>query len=74
MPRLRPRTTSKKKKEEIGRVGGGHHIYVRLRRYPVVMSEARDVVTDTGLDPEELEWLDDRITEYQELLAYLRDH
>ncbi len=38
------------------------------------MSEARDVVADTGLDPEELEWLDDRITEYQELLAYLRDH
>ena len=60
--------------EEIGRVGGGHHIYVRLRRYPVVMSEARDVVSDTGLDPEELKWLDDRITEYQELLAYLRDH
>lgn len=43
-------------------------------RYPVVMSEARDVVTDTGLEPEELAWLDDRIAEYQELLAYLRDH
>jgi hypothetical protein len=38
------------------------------------MSEARDVVTDTGLEPEELEWLDARIAEYQELLAYLRDH
>ncbi len=38
------------------------------------MSEARDTVTNSGLEPEELEWLDERITEYRELLAYLRDH
>jgi hypothetical protein len=38
------------------------------------MSEAPDFITDAGLEPEELDWLDDRIAEYQELLAYLRDH
>jgi hypothetical protein len=60
--------------EEYGRVEAGMAVSVLDRRYPVVMSEARDVVTDTGLEPEELAWLDDRIAEYQELLAYLRDH
>ncbi len=49
-------------------------LYVRHCRYPVVMSEARDFTTDAGLETEELDWLDDRIAEYQELLAYLRDH
>jgi hypothetical protein len=38
------------------------------------MSEGRDVVTDAGLEPEEHEWLEGRIGEYKELLAYLRDH
>lgn len=38
------------------------------------MSDARDLVTDTGLQPEELEWLNERMAEYRELLAYLREH
>ena len=50
------------------------HVSVPNPRYPEAMSEARDVVTDAGLEPEELEWLNERVAEYQELLAYLRDH
>ena len=50
------------------------HVSVPDLRYPEAMSEARDVVTDAGLEPEELEWLNERVAEYQELLAYLRDH
>ena len=61
-------------REELGGVGAGVAVCVLDCRYPVVMSEPRDVVTDTGLEPEELAWLDDRLVEYQELLAYLRDH
>lgn len=38
------------------------------------MSDARDLVADTGLEPEELEWLNERMAEYQGLLAYLREH
>ena len=43
-------------------------------RYPEIMSEARDAVTNSGLEPEELRWLNERLVEYQDLLAYLRDH
>jgi hypothetical protein len=38
------------------------------------MSETGDVVTDSNLEPEELEWLNERLVEYEDLLAYLRDH
>lgn len=38
------------------------------------MSEAKDVVTDSNLEPEQLKWLNERLVEYEDLLAYLRDH
>ncbi len=38
------------------------------------MSETGDVVTDSNLEPAELEWLNERLVEYEDLLAYLRDH
>jgi len=38
------------------------------------MSEAKYVVTDSNLEPEELKWLNERLVEYEDLLAYLRDH
>lgn len=42
-------------------------------RYSETMSEPRDVVTDSSLEPEELRWLNERLVEYEELFAYLRD-
>ena len=38
------------------------------------MSEARDLSADTQLEQDELDWLSERLEEYRELLAYLRDH
>ncbi len=43
--------------------------------YPSVMPEAQDVATQpSGLDPQDRRWLRERLIEYRELLAYLRDH
>jgi hypothetical protein len=38
------------------------------------MSEARDLTTDSLLEPDELVWLEERIVEYREMLEYLRTH
>lgn len=39
------------------------------------MPEAQDVATQpSGLDPRDRRWLRERLIEYRELLAYLRDH
>jgi len=38
------------------------------------MSEARDLITDSSLEPDELAWLNECLVEYRELLAYLREH
>jgi len=44
-------------------------------RYPVVMAEPQDgAAQSTDLDPDDSRWLDARLIEYRELLAYLRDH
>ena len=49
-------------------------IFVRDLRYSCVMTEARDLTTDTQLEPDELVWLEERLVEYRELLEYLRLH
>lgn len=38
------------------------------------MTEARDLNTDSNLEPDELSWLDECLVEYRELLVYLREH
>jgi hypothetical protein len=38
------------------------------------MTEARDLTTDSQLEPDELVWLEERLVEYRELLEYLRLH
>jgi hypothetical protein len=43
-------------------------------RYAWTVSEARDLQTNTDLEPSELVWLDERLAEYRDLLEYLRDH
>lgn len=43
-------------------------------RYPLAMSEARDLVTDQDIDPVDLAWIEANLEEYQALLEYLRDH
>jgi len=53
---------------------GRHRVSVSDAGYHEGMSDARDLVTDTGLEPDELEWLNERMAEYRELLAYLREH
>lgn len=43
--------------------------------YPVHMAESHDTARKRiRLDPEDRRWLDARLAEYRELLAYLRDH
>lgn len=45
------------------------------RGYSVRMAEPRDVPAEPRrLDPKDRRWLDARLAEYRELLAYLRDH
>ena len=39
-----------------------------------MVTEARDLTTDSSLEPEELAWLNECLIEYRELLAYLREH
>ncbi|MEX1124275.1 MAG: hypothetical protein WEE53_01295 [Acidimicrobiia bacterium] len=36
------------------------------------MTEARDLTTDSHLEPDELLWLEERLVEYREMLEYLR--
>lgn len=43
-------------------------------RYPLNMSEARDLVTDQDIDAADLAWLEATLEEYEALLQYLRDH
>jgi hypothetical protein len=43
-------------------------------RYSWTVSEARDLQTNTDLEPSELVWLDECLAEYRDLLEYLRDH
>ncbi|CAN5743955.1 hypothetical protein BH23ACT5_BH23ACT5_21600 [soil metagenome] len=43
-------------------------------RYPMNMTEARDLAIDTELEAAELAWLSARLDEYRDLLQYLRDH
>lgn len=38
------------------------------------MPEARDLDTDAELAVAELDWLNERLEEYRDLLPYLRDH
>ena len=49
-------------------------IFVHELRYSCVMTEARDLTTDSQLEPDELVWLEERLVEYRELLEYLRVH
>lgn len=51
-----------------------YRVSVIPARYHEAMSDAHDLVTDTGLKPEELEWLNERMAEYRDLLEYLREH
>ena len=39
-----------------------------------MVTEARDLTTDSSLEPDELVWLNECLVEYRELLAYLREH
>lgn len=43
-------------------------------RYPLNMSEARDLATDQDIDAADLAWLEATLEEYEALLQYLRDH
>ena len=55
-------------------VGEKVSIFVRELRYSCVMTEARDLTTDSHLEPDELVWLEERLVEYREMLEYLRVH
>jgi hypothetical protein len=59
---------------ETGRVVGEVSIFVPELRYSGVMTEARDLPTDSHLEPDELVWLEERLVEYREMLEYLRLH
>lgn len=43
-------------------------------RYALSVTEARDLTTDTLLEPTDLAWLLARLDEYRDLLEYLREH
>ena len=49
-------------------------VFVSDLRYSGVMTEARDLTTDSHLEPDELAWLEELIVEYREILEYLRVH
>ena len=38
------------------------------------VTEARDLATNSDLEPADLDWLIARLDEYRELLEYLREH
>lgn len=43
-------------------------------RYPLSMSEARDLATDQDMNAADLAWLEAALEEYKALLQYLREH
>lgn len=43
-------------------------------RYPLGMSDARELATDQDIDAVDLAWLEASLEEYRALLQYLRDH
>ena len=61
----------------IGETGDGHAVGLRCGgRYDGDVSQVEPVVSEEAveLDVEDRAWLDERLREYRELLAYLHDH